>query len=384
MERGYQINIERSFDRIVGQSKSQTLLACLNALDRQLERLLSADKADEKAETVKIVSYKHSATMAESGSAPVPKAKNYTTQPPVVPKVNQKPAAPTVARLSEAKATRNAQTRQLEARMGRLPRFSKAEDGLTFTVPIEVRKRDQLPAELQSVQQVKLIVPEEYDISPCSIQLIGASGPAAAAVEKGFKRRAGSMPQATLVNHINYLSQNMQVLADSQAEAENPQKVKHVSAQPAVHVHDSQTEPESSSLPIRSAADASDRPHLVVIPRPPEWDNLEGDGVEESDISSESEDDFETEEEGRVEEDAKTAATAYASAPERGIAISFPHLELHGIELLEVGTLNITVKCERCKDAKDITNVQKTSAGSQPRGDSCKKCAAAFKIGKAT
>jgi hypothetical protein len=374
MERGYQINIERGFDRIVGESQSLTLLACFNALDKQLERLLSSEKAD----TVKIVSHSHRPEGAEFVPAPAPKARD-NSQPRVVPYVTPKPAAPTAARLSEARSTREAQIRQLEARMGRLPQFSKSKDGLTFTVPLEVRKRDQLPLELQAIKQVELIVPHDYDISPCRVRLIGVSGAAAEAVEHAFKQRAESMPEMSLFNHVNYLSQNMHVLAKPRPQTEKTTTLGSSTAQPSLDAEEPQPDPKSVPLPIRSAAETPDRPHVVVIPRPPEWDKNGDDNAGESDSSSESEDEYDTDEESRAGVDQPPTSSAHAPAPERGVSVSFPHIELHGIELLEIGTLNITVKCERCKDTKEVTNLQNN--GSHARADSCKKCAAAFGIG---
>ena len=72
------------------------------------------------------------------------------------------------------------------------------------------------------------------------------------------------------------------------------------------------------------------------------------------------------------------------SAPaERGILLSFPQLELHGIELMEVTTLSLTIKCERCKDTMDVDRLRNntTSDASGMRDLSCKKCANALAVG---
>ena len=61
MGRGYQINIENGFDAIVSQNPSATLLQQLNRLDKQLESLLAAPKAD----TIKLVSNLNKQTQAD-------------------------------------------------------------------------------------------------------------------------------------------------------------------------------------------------------------------------------------------------------------------------------------------------------------------------------
>ena len=62
--------------------------------------------------------------------------------------------------------------------------------------------------------------------------------------------------------------------------------------------------------------------------------------------------------------------------PERGTALSFPFIELYGIELLEVVILNITVKCERCKEATEIKGLKNGIT----KSESCRKCASPLGI----
>jgi hypothetical protein len=46
-------------------------------------------------------------------------------------------------------------------------------------------------------------------------------------------------------------------------------------------------------------------------------------------------------------------------------------MELYGIELLEVATLNITVKCERCRDLSEAKGLK----DGVEKSESCRKCA---------
>jgi hypothetical protein len=383
MERGYQINIERGFDRIAAADKSSTLLGCLNTLDRQLESMLSSRKAD----TVKIVSHSRKAEKAESMHTPhakdrAPSSAVPSPTPPVARAEAKKPIAYAAYQKSQAKAIRDAEVNQLEARMGKLPSFSRSKDGLVYTVPIEVRKRAELPTELQAVKQVKLIVPETYNLTPCRIQLVGVNGTASQAVEDAFERRAKLVPHMSLFNRINYLSQNMHTMAKHSTIPTDTNPSTEPSAQPKLDVI--AAEPEFTPSEPRSSLEASDRRHVVVIPRPPEWDAGKTDDDGDSDSSSESEDGPHTDDgsSARVEEEAP--ASTDALIPERGVSVSFPHLELYGIELLEVSALSITVKCDRCKDTKDIPNLQNNADGVHSRKDSCKKCALPFVVGRLT
>ena len=61
----------------------------------------------------------------------------------------------------------------------------------------------------------------------------------------------------------------------------------------------------------------------------------------------------------------------------------FPFLtELYGIELLRLVSLSITIKCDRCKDTIDVSNIKDTGKqdGTGTRSETCKKCASSLGI----
>lgn len=413
MERGYQINVERGFDRIVEGSKVVNLLRCFNALDRELEGLL----VGEKAETIKI-SVNRGKPQAASPSQPqkpvVPVSTSSRPEPSSSSAAISASIAPTTASPApagsaaprviapepvytqqardEALQIRNAEVRQLESRLGKQPQFHKSADGLAFTLPIEVRKRNELPAELQAVKQVKLIVPETYNINPCRIELVGVSGHAAEAVATAFLDRVKTHPELTLMNHVNYLSQNMHTMAKVQAKKPMPVAA-GVEVSEVIQASSSRSPPDAAATQPQAElpAEQFDKPHIIRISRPPEWDTIKGENDSDSDTSSdESTDEHDEhslddndEAEGQSNE---TMPSKTTRAPERGILISFPNLELHGIELLTLSRLNIIVKCDRCKDTKDITglqsHIQDGEMASKLRNESCKKCATAWSAGK--
>ncbi|KAF2732544.1 hypothetical protein EJ04DRAFT_307063 [Polyplosphaeria fusca] len=365
MERGYQINIERGFDRIVESSPSATLLAHLNALDRQLETLLSAQKAD----TIKIVPHiKKSAKTITTPSIDVLGDKQSASPSAGISISLPAQISHSAEETSRARQVRDVETKQLESRLGRLPQFTKASDGLTYTLPIEPRKRSELPVDLQGVRVVKLTVPKLYNLEPCSIHLVGAGG-GASLVEQAFFDRASQNPLHTLLSQVNFLSQNMHMLA------------KHTPKNDATS-HDEA--PTTASLspgpgPILAVGNP-DRPHIVNIPRPLEWEVSSEGGSETSESCSEHEDGHDVDHDP-IGAGQGPSTDMTGNTPERGILISFPHLELHGIELLELGTLNITVKCDRCREANDILNLQDNVEGKHTKRASCKKCAVPFLLG---
>lgn len=133
---------------------------------------------------------------------------------------------------------------------------------------------------------------------------------------------------------------------------------------------------EVRSQSTSSYQEEEGRSHIITIPRPPEWSVPQADSAE----SESDESDEESNEEVLRHEEQQAAPYA---GPERGIATSLPHLELYGIEILELFSPSITIKCTRCKTQLDITNL-KNNAGevSNPRSETCKKCGIIFAIGE--
>ncbi|KAK5017126.1 hypothetical protein LTR39_001716, partial [Cryomyces antarcticus] len=374
MGRGYQINVERGFDAIATDAPNATLLVLMNKLDKQLETLLSAQKAD----TIKLVSNVGRASF-RSGSA--------TTKTAVIP---DKQTTPTVVLSKQpmksssvsysteqkalAEAKRESEVRQLEARLGRLPLFSKSSDGIAFTIPIEPRQRSRLPAPLQAVKSVKLFVPLLYNLQPCRIQLMGVSGESAAQVELGFEQHASKSSDMSLMSHINFLSQNMHTMAIEPPRS----KLEEAPDMGVLSIEERPTEALPSDRQPESID--PDRSHIHVIPRPPEWtvggEEEDGSSSDDGSLTYDSGDDTE-------EEESEGGPVASQTTPaERGIMLSFPFLELHGIELLELVSLSITVKCERCKDLMDVERLKNNTTGdySSVRQLSCKKCASPLGI----
>lgn len=365
--KGFSINIERGWDRLAEEKKGSTLLALVYALDRNLERFLS----EQKVETIKLVSFKDTRHIDQAAElqastaveSPAPPPRRYIPEPSF-----------TREQIAEAKARRAQEIRQLEARMGRMAQFRRSGDGVIFTLPMEPKRRAELPSGLHSVNSIHLIIPLLYPLQQLRVQLNEANAEDAEPIEDLFAEKAAEQKQMTLMSHVNYLAQNLHNLAkQAHALAAKAEKEKAAAAAAAAEAmaaakgkQPQSHEDSSTGLPQLLN---KEKGHIQVIPRPPEW-NVDYEDDELEDSYSDSDD---AEEGGAVlgggDDDAR--ATPSADEVEHGTMISFPNVELHSIELLQISLLSLSVKCERCKTLNDITGLKP----SVEKASSCKKCA---------
>ncbi|OJI98409.1 hypothetical protein ASPVEDRAFT_123925 [Aspergillus versicolor CBS 583.65] len=372
----FQENVSRGFDDIVDSSVRMggrgTLLNWVNTLDRHLERLLTTT---ERGPTLKFV---QNARKEESVSEPLvddlsslslkqePQPKR-VIPPPVV---ESRPVH-TAEERAQAEKRRAAETKQLEARLGRLPLFQKARDSSSFIIPIQPTKVDRLPVTLRAVKTVRLSVPALYPLEPSSVELQGVRGTEVHSVEIGFSQWIQDHSQLNLVSQVNYLASNIHNFAKTVVKDTEPQQPEPELAIPE--------EPQSTENVDHSIID-EDKPHLHVIQRPPEWTVGDGtSGSDETDISTTDDDYSDDEEDGGAPVPLIPEPTT-----EYGVALSFPYLELYGIELLELVGLYITIKCDRCKEQLDVRNIPQTKDSSDtlsPKVEVCKKCSNSMSIG---
>lgn len=381
--RGFALNVEAGFNDMAQEKISSSLLELMKFLDRDLEHLLSAPKA----ETVKLVLNKDTRHLSTTPSRSMEPFSNYTiTSQPHPNSLAQnrpvflQPIHFTDEQKAEAAKRREAETRQLEARMGRLPLFKKSSDGIAYTIPIEPRRASELPVALQSIKLVELFVPLLYPLQSVRVKLDGVNQADSTPVEKGFEKKAIEQKDATLMVHINYLAQNMHVLAKTVLEPE----IVHV----PIPVEAPQSSPDHVVPSSRKGKEVEgvqdpERSHIQYITRPSEWTVV--DTEETSDYDSDDLYSYDSEESSDFEEGGVNVEHRHSEQPsqlpeqpnqEKGTAISFPFIELYGIELLEVLTLNVTVKCERCKDTTEVKGLK----SGVPKSESCKKCATVLNI----
>jgi hypothetical protein len=389
MPRGFQINVERGFDGLIGSAikdqRSLTLLGLMNSLDRNLERFLTA----EKAQTIKIVA--NTSRKGVKTPEPVPKEELVQKQPPERKPIRQGRIVPvpkpvyTSEQRAEAEKTRQSETRQLEARLNRIPLYKKLSDGQSYIIPITPTKPERLPVHLRVVKSVKLSVPLLYPLEKSSVELQAVDATEARAVELGFTEWVRKGPHTSLMAQVNYLVHNMHLLTNTQTiepeqtEIQAPAVAENIDTVPAVVDED------------QDIMSDSDRPHIKFIPRPPEWslpvglDGEDSDSPFEDSSDSYDHDSAEESQDGGAPIGETTGSSSTVNAPARGTAVNLPGLELYGIELLEAKMLSVTVKCDRCKEHTDIKNIKPTDDPSQPspvKVESCRKCANTFNIGK--
>lgn len=362
--RGFAINIERGWDALVQEKRGATLLALTKALDRRLESLLS----EQKAETVKLTIFKDTRHLdAEPASVPTSAPASQPAKAVAKPLV-ARPYIPEESysreQIAEAKARRAQDVTRLEARMSRSPVYQKSSDGIVYTLSLEPKSRASLPPNLQPVQSVQLIIPLLYPLQPLRILLNDVESKAAEPIEELFAQKAAEQKQRSLMSHLGYFAQNMHNLAN-QAEKARTETAPVIEA-PVSAVQEAEEAAHTASM-------ETGKGHIHVIPRPVEWALDDGTGSSESEDDSYDEDD---EDGGAVIEAEPAGPSLPTQTAERGIALSFPSVELYGIELLQVSVLNLSIKCDRCKTINEITGLK----DNLEKATSCKKCATPFTV----
>ena len=398
MGRGYQINIERGFDAIVERMPNGTLLQYCNNLDRALENLLSTPPADTIKFVGKVPSKSREPDVpAEqlqnaSQSAAAPPTKQ-TADPSADSNELSKSHQPTYSaeQIAEARGKRDVDLRQLEARLGRMPLFTKLPDGSSYIVPVEPRKRTELPLGLQSIKTIKLVVPPKYNLEPCRIEVPDRSGNDVEDLIEGFTQRAKKNAQLSVVSHLNFLSQNMHTLVAEglaiRKKAATLTTVETLRSEANTHTYGESSKQELQTATSSSTGESQAR-HIITIPRPPEWstprhDNGSDDEESDSEASYDTNEDSDNEEKGEDLPAGEGSSRIEAqSAPERGVLLSFPHLEMHGIELLELVSASLTVKCNRCKQEADVNKLRNSiGESSAVRRLPCSKCSSMMQCG---
>ncbi|KAI3396231.1 hypothetical protein diail_12375 [Diaporthe ilicicola] len=370
--RGFAINVEKGWDELVQERSGSTLLALVNALDRNLEEFLTRKQVD----TVKLTMFKDTrhleaadpgaqGSLPEKANAPIAEpAQEQEVRSPYVPEETF-----TRDQKAEAKARRAQETRQIETRMGRLPHYKRSNDGIVYTLPLEPKRRSELPAGLRSVNSFQLIVPVLYPLQPIRILLNDVESEDAEDLEELFTVKAREKTEMTLMSHMNYLSQNIHLLVkqalSKKKDAEPPAQILNKAATSGSTEQDA-----AKTLPV-----VENKGKVQVIPRPPEWDHQGEDkgSDEDSYESTESED-----EDGGVAVSTQPGVSAIPyQTVERGTSISFPSVELIGIELFQVSILALSVKCQRCKTVNEIGGLK---SNTPKNTESCRKCATAFSL----
>ncbi|POS72819.1 CHY zinc finger domain-containing protein [Diaporthe helianthi] len=369
--RGFAINVEKGWEELVQERAGSTLLALVNALDRNLEEFLSRKQVD----TVKLTMFKDTRHLEGKGidaqelspeKTPAQVSETTGTQVSHTPYIPEETF--TKDQKAESKARRAQETRQIETRMSRLPHYKRSSDGIVYTLPLEPKRRHELPVGLRGVNLFQLIVPVLYPLQPLRILLNDVESEDAEDVEELFAEKAKDKTEMTLMSHMNYLTQNFHVLVKQALKRKKD-------ATPAPHVSEQTSADATVQEPTKPSAVLESKGNVQVIPRPPEWDyQAEGKGADEdSDESTSSED-----EDGGVALTAQPGVSGVATQTiERGTSISFPSIDLLGIELFQISILALSVKCQRCRTVCEIGGLKPNTPKT---AESCRKCGTSFSL----
>jgi hypothetical protein len=356
------LRVQQQFEHIIKTSPTRSLLGWMNRLDRDLAGIV---------------------TLPTSGSAHISDQSQ----------TSQRLTAAQPETETAHREKRQREIMQLVARLGRTPLFKAHADGVSFTIPVKPTRAGELPSVLRPLKTVTLIVPLTYPSDPCRIKLDDVKGEPVDAIEETFTQHALHNPDMSLMARMNYLATTMHKMTSPPAKTDA-----------AGHSADFMTatapvdEPPSAlqslhdkSKPLASRPLSPDRPHVQVIPRPPEWTtgHAGGDGGSASNLSDDSWSEgslSEGEDHDADDDDDGGVRVPEASAPESGrrVLLSFPNLDLYGIELLAVGNLSLTVKCERCKVLNDVKGIKIGDDGSSvpaTRTVVCEKCSSYLSVG---
>ncbi|PGH17368.1 hypothetical protein AJ80_04823 [Polytolypa hystricis UAMH7299] len=369
----YKMLVQQKFNNLATNYQG-TLLTLMNVLDKSLRPLFSGEPSME----------------GFSSPNETFKASSSSTGPAVT---HIQSAEGSLRREKErADQRRQREVSQLTSRLRRTPLFSASSDKTTFTIPLRPAKPQLLPDPLKSLGTVNLVVSPLYPLEPCRIRLTSSTDQAARNAEVVFEKHVVDNPDMTILAHMNYLSAMLHTMVNPPVD-----EISDLSnAAASVSLKDTVAEPSAPPVPNAlpelsktpagepdSQETSADRPHIRVIPRPPEWTLPGGESDEdESELSSEydSEGSFTDEDEaGGVRVPAQIARPVG-----RESSLDFPSLDLVGIELLQLKSLSLTLKCERCKELHDFMNIKIGEDGlSIPpkRVESCKKCGYYLSIG---
>ncbi|KAG0324450.1 hypothetical protein BG000_002220 [Podila horticola] len=398
--KGFSTNLERGFQEAIGQQK-RSLLGHLNWLDVNMEQLLQKPPAP----TIRFVG--HGAN--SSGSSPTIQSPTPPTPPTPIPASKSAPVKPspsktiekpvpspepapvrkvfTAEQIEQAKGQRQQQWNQIQARFRASVQIISSTE---VQISLEV-VQNGMPVKWEGPLWINILVPTTYPLEPCEIRLKEDGHNSeielwrARNVEDGFRKIVAAMPQLSLFQLLNQLNRDLKDLMDLPEPVAKPAHtpapiiggISHSLSTLSVSSKEVMAGPSgSSALPRQPAESVKDR-QVVYIDRPQkqrnfaqdedrgiltsEDDDSEGDDNEEEIANSEEESDEASQdsdsgEEELEEEDVPSTGgpSTDSTAPKRGIEIRMPNLKLEHISLLYCRSLNLLVRCNRCKSLVDL------------------------------
>ncbi|KAG0359212.1 hypothetical protein BG005_001228 [Podila minutissima] len=383
--KGFSANLERGFKEAAGQQK-RSLLAHLNWLDVNMEQLLQKPPAP----TIRFVGHgsnsSGSSPTIRTPTPPTPKpATKFVPPEPSPPKPIEKPLTPeaaprkvfTAEQIEQAKGQRQQQWNQIQARFrASVQTISSTEVRISLEVI-----QNGMPVKWEGPLWINILVPAVYPLEPCEIRLKEDGHNSeidvwrARNVEEGFRKIVAAMPQLSLFQLLNQLNRDLKDLMNL-PEPTKPARTPTrggISPMSTLSVlSKAMAGPSGSPALLRQPVDSDKDRQVVYIDRPQKQRNFaqdqdQGALTSEDDDSEEEEEEVDSEEADRTsqgsdgdeeleEEDGPSTGgpSTDTTAPKRGIEIRMPDLKLEHISLLYCRSLNLLVRCNRCKSLIDL------------------------------
>ncbi|KAF9559121.1 hypothetical protein EC968_006733 [Mortierella alpina] len=378
--KGFATNLERGFAEAARRPKS--LLAHLNWLDTNMESLLQRPPAP----TIRFIG--HGSNQSTGSPIPAPQ-QTFTAD-----------------QIEQAGLQRQKQLNQIQAR------FRSSFESVSAT-----NIRISLESPGRGPLWINLLVPKAFPLEPCNIRLKDddrnpeIQSWQARNVEQGFHKIVMANPQLSLFQLLNQLNRDLKDLLNMPQQPTTVPTVSPSSSSSSSSVPSARTEshPTSSSSPPKSqlaeqAASVIQRtstPGLLpkehedgyrnskliyvdAFPKIPgrnfDQNNDQGMATSEDDDDEESQDgsdedsfsgseagskdssDDDDDDDNHEEEEDHPATTntggpSSEASPKRGIEIRMPDLKLDHISLLHCRSLNLLVRCNRCKGLIEIPDL---------------------------
>lgn len=359
--RGYAVNVELGFKNMAIEKLGKlTLMNLTLTLDKHLEEFLR----QERKETIRIVKHKPKpapqATTASTGNNKA--SNNAGEQTKSKPSLRYDPKATAKFVPNYLKDERSLQIDLMRARLKSVKLFSDSAEGSTFSVTIDPPSSQLLPPELCVTFNVLLHVPADYGLSGATIT-IPIDDVSARNIETNFNTHANAVKgKWTLLSLLNYLTTQLEQLM-----------LPVYTGKPVVEDTPKTDREVKGKEPVRETVG------LQKEDQEPEEDDSTGangtNGANDSDQDSEEEN---SEEKSSDQADDAKGADQYLPPPliPRGIAVMIPGLKITNVGFLECQTLNLVVRCSRCKSTNDLLHLSSAPYGkeSKPQGVSCYKC----------
>ncbi|ODV88876.1 hypothetical protein CANCADRAFT_130422 [Tortispora caseinolytica NRRL Y-17796] len=374
---GYSLNIEKGFTAILTKAKEQNyhlpLLRAIANLDRRLEEFLKLPPS-----TVIKVQKPPDPVVAPSNQA--------QQNPESVPK-NEQPAssmpepAPTPKREAShteklaAQALRQREIRLLLSRI-KNARIAEKQPGSSsneewYIIPLQPPPhiRSRLSSALADIKTIRLCVPYAYNLEPPRINILGSSSPETKTAEYKFNQKAGNTRNMSLLALLNYFYESLPELAltsDSNISEEHNSDDDHDQNSKYIVLDWLEDDDETDDSEDNNNDDGSVTDGT--------FSDIESDGPSESGSAALSD----TEEPPAPQAEPPQELHDEIARPSGGVALDLPGIKLTGIAILQYSSLNLVVRCRRCKTTTDIeklhsTNPQ-TKSPSVLRTATCPQC----------